>query len=184
MAGAIGFALGGRKPAKGELPAPGVAEGPATGEFADFFETDPLHLSNLDLAKRPRRVVRCMNESCAVFLAAARKRRNRRPLCSARPPGSTVRRGTATAAEFDPDPVRFADDRISGRDPEGCSDEARTPSFESEPLEILNSIGCPLHFRGSNGDRRVGPIAGTNVTADILFLCAIQDLRTTNPRSS
>ena len=150
MAGAIGFALGGRQPTKGELPAPGISEGPATGEFADLFETDSLHLSNFGLAMRPRSLVWRMNQSGAPFLADARKPGNRRPFRPTRAPGYAVRRATAAAGEFDPDPVRFADDRISGRHPERCSDEARTPSFESELFEILNSIGCPLHLHGSN----------------------------------
>src|SRR5579871_5990862 len=132
MAGAIGFALCGREPTKGELPAPGIAEGPATGEFANFFETDPPHLSDLGLAKRPGSVLR-ISQSGAAFVARARRRLKGRPFGSTGAANSDLRRATS-AAEFDPDSVRFADDRISGRHPERCSDETRAPSLESEPF--------------------------------------------------
>ena len=56
MAGAIGVALGRREPAIGEIPAPRIAEWPSAGEFANFLEPHPSHLSNLGFGKGPCRL--------------------------------------------------------------------------------------------------------------------------------
>ena len=53
MAGAVGMALGRRKPAVSEVSASGVAEGPSAGRLPDVLEPYPSHGADLGVGKGP-----------------------------------------------------------------------------------------------------------------------------------
>ena len=70
--------------------------------------------------------------------------RQQRPIRASGRPGGHG--GAPIAVEFDPDSVRLADHGVAGRGAERRSDEACASSFQSQPYEILDRLGCPPHL--------------------------------------
>jgi hypothetical protein len=150
MGGAIGVALGRFEPAIGEIPAPRIAEWPSAGESANVLEPHAPHLPNLGFGKNPCRLpLRFIRRGDGGVPLAGNGRgvgnsRQWRPIRASRRPAGRI--GAPAAVELDPDSVRLADHGVAGRGVERRSDDARASSFESQPFEILDRLGCPQHL--------------------------------------
>src|SRR5271166_3447190 len=156
MAGAIRVAFGRLEPAIGEIRAPRIAEGPSAGESANFLEPHPPHLPNLGFGKGPCRLpllpgldpgiakeVRGEVLLAGNGLGVGNSRQWRTIRASGRPAGHG---GAPIAVEFEPDSICLADYGVAGRGAERRSDETRASSFQSQPYEILDRLGCPPHL--------------------------------------
>jgi hypothetical protein len=181
MAGAIGLPLGRRQSAIGELPASRIPQRPATGGFANVLEAQPSHLSDLGVTKDPGWPPLPRLDPGIEGAVGPRAGGAGPSVRSTRPLRATRARlacswAAPAATEFNPDPARLADNRISGRDAEGRGDVARALSFKSEPFEILDRLGCPQHLHGPNSCRCAVPAARNGLTMDILVLAERGDV--------